>query len=131
LIEHFHFKHLSSRKTTKSKIITKKLEKLVKIPQFDGADDDNDNESKKSDQDSPRKDFTIAGLLSPPPAQQQPKREATEDDDVIFVTTASRAPSVIPNVQTSHQRMFVTPGPSSRSASVMGHIQTHSNPMAI
>ena len=77
LIEHFHFKHLSSRKTTKSKIIAKKLEKLVKIPQFDGADDDNDNESKKSDQDSPRKDFTIAGLLSPPPAQQQPKREAT------------------------------------------------------
>lgn len=107
---------------------------------------------------SPRKDFTIAGLLSPPP-QQQPKREAPgkqtadmikiyetifkkrmffheffsssiDDDDVIFVTTASRAPSVIPNVQVSQQRMFVTPGPSSRSASVMGQIQTHPSPMA-
>ena len=53
-----------------------------------------------------------------------------DDDDVIFVTTASRAPSVIPNVQVSQQRMFVTPGTSSRSASVMGAIQTHPNPMA-
>ena len=48
LIEHFHVKHLLSRKT---KITRQTLpEKLVKIPQFDGADDDNDNE-KKSDQD--------------------------------------------------------------------------------
>ena len=49
LIEHFQVKHLSSRKT---KITRQTLlpEKLVKIPQFDGADDDNDNE-KKSDQD--------------------------------------------------------------------------------
>ena len=48
LIEHFHVKHLSLRKT---KITRQTLpEKLVKIPQFDGADDDNDNE-KKSDQD--------------------------------------------------------------------------------
>ena len=37
---------------------------------------------------------------------------------------------MIPNVQVSQQRMFVTPGPSSRSASVMGAIQTHPNPMA-
>ena len=49
LIEHFQVKHLLSRKT---KITRQTLlpEKLVKIPQFDGADDDNDNE-KKSDQD--------------------------------------------------------------------------------
>ena len=48
LIEHFHVKHLALRKTKKTRQTLP--EKLVKIPQFDGADDDNDNE-KKSDQD--------------------------------------------------------------------------------
>ena len=47
LMEHFHLKHLSSKTKT---ILAKKLKNFVKIPQLDGADDDNDNE-KKSDQD--------------------------------------------------------------------------------
>ena len=59
LIEHFHVKHLLSRKTklTRQTLLP---EKLVKIPQFDGADDDNDNE-KKSDQDRYYKEtaFTV------------------------------------------------------------------------
>ena len=48
LIEHFHIKHLSLRKTKRTRQTIPEI--LVKIPQFDGADDDNDNE-KKSDQD--------------------------------------------------------------------------------
>ena len=71
------------------------------IPQFDGADDDKDQDT------SPRKDFTIAGLLSPPvqnPQQvslQNPQQISVQnpqlasvaqnrrpsDDDVVFIAT--------------------------------------------
>ena len=152
---------LSNETTPEKMLLPNPIENMDTIPQFDGADD---NEDKKPEDNSPRKDFTIAGLLSPPmptlqqqqavstqqqqqqmapnlltppmptlPQQQavssqqqrpQQQRQPSSDDDVIFVTSASRAPSIMPTVQhqpQTSQHMFVTP---SRSQSVIPNVQS-------
>ncbi len=59
------------------------IDEMASIPQFDGAEDEKDPEESPS-----KKDFSIAGLLSPPggqPAQVQPRRPPSSDDDVVFL----------------------------------------------
>ena len=68
------------------------IELFKDIPQFDGAADE-DN--------SPKKDFTIAGLLSPPPATPAPTPtpgpapRRPSDDDVVFIASSGPPPTPV------------------------------------
>ncbi len=53
-----------------NEVSPQKISLLDGISQLDGADD--------GDETSPRKDFTIAGLLSPPPPTQQPQAQVQQ-----------------------------------------------------
>jgi hypothetical protein len=114
--------------------VTSDVDKLAamsedSIFQLDGADDGDEGPKIKTEDTSPRKDFTIAGLLSPPTAasEQQPPPEgarkdqeahSSSDDDVVFLSSSGPPPPPPPS-SASTMRMASAPTMHMASASTM------------